>query len=74
MRTHMDVFFSNFGITGCTAAVIDIVKAWDGTFYAETNAKELCGPNRLVYAGNAIQPASVDWVMLNAPAHMRDER
>ena len=70
MIARMDVFFSDFGIKGATAAVIDIVKAWDDTFYAETNVKELCGPARMVDSGNRTRVATVDGRRLNCPARM----
>jgi hypothetical protein len=64
----LDVYYSDFGIKGFTAACVNIVKSWDGTLYAECNVLELCGPGRVVYTGDSKKPAYVHGQRLNCPA------
>jgi len=44
----MDVYYAGCDIVGFTASIINIVKSWDGSIYAETNCVEVAGPNKNV--------------------------
>ncbi|NPE26891.1 hypothetical protein HNV12_02720 [Methanococcoides sp. SA1] len=67
----MDVFYKP--IEGFAPAIVDVHKNWDGSLYAETNVKDLTGPNRTVIGQDRrtgspdMLVATIDGVSLNAP-------
>jgi hypothetical protein len=64
----IDVYYKADGHDAATAAVVDIVHAWDDSVYAESNVKGLCGPNRQVVPRGPSGVATINGVRLNCPA------
>ena len=66
----MDVYFVSSNCETATAAIVDIYRSWDDSLYAETNVRDLAGPNRVVVGKNLNSVATIDGNPLNCPAHI----
>ena len=54
---HFDlvyVYYVESDIKGPTCLVAELHKSWDGSFYVETNLKELAGPKRVIEFNDVI--------------------